>query len=88
MNAEGLKKIRRLGANAQSRKRITTPFMRCQNEDVCVEKYRSALLQRYPVGLLENVEVQALLMSWNKPAPIRSFMQSEFISVPWLDAEL
>lgn len=72
MNAEGLKKIRRLGANAQSRKRITAPFMRCQNQDVCVEKYRSALLQRYPVGLLENVEVQALLMSWSKLASCKA----------------
>ena len=53
-----------------------------------MEKYRSALLQRYPVGLLEDVEVHALLMSWSKPSPIRSFMESELISLPWIDSEL
>ena len=69
MNAECLEKIRRLGVNAGSRKRIVGAFWRRQTQDVYTEEYRSALLQRYPAGLIDRDEIQALLTSWSKAAP-------------------
>jgi hypothetical protein len=79
MNAECLKKIRRLGANAESRKRIIASFWRCQPQHIYTEKYRQALLERYPAGLVDEVEIQALLMSWNKPAAKWLLLRSDLI---------
>ncbi|MDI1330604.1 hypothetical protein [Pseudomonas sp.] len=64
MNAECRVKIRRLAANADARKRMIGALWRSQMLVVQTAEYKIALLQRYPVGLIDDAEIEALLKSW------------------------
>ncbi len=68
MNAGCQKKIRRLTANTYSRKRMIGASWRRQAPGMQTHEYRTALLQRYPVGLIDDVEIEALLKSWPRRA--------------------
>ena len=64
MNAESRVKIRRLAANADVRKRVIGAFWRSQMLVRQTAEYRIALLHRYPAGLVNDAEMDALLESW------------------------
>lgn len=64
MNAECRKRIRRLTANTDSRKRMIRAPWRNQMPVMQTAEFRAALLQRYPVGLIDDAELEALLNSW------------------------
>ncbi len=64
MNAESRVRIRRLAANADVRKRLIGAFWRSQMLVRRTAEYRVALLQRYPAGLIDDGEIEALLESW------------------------
>ncbi|KAA0987332.1 hypothetical protein FQ192_22140 [Pseudomonas sp. ANT_J12] len=64
MNAESRVKIRRLAANADVRKRVIGAFWRRQMLVRQTAEYRIALLHRYPAGLVNDAEIEALLESW------------------------
>lgn len=64
MNAECRKKIRYLNAEAGSRKRVIGALWRNQMQVLKTAEYKISLLQRYPAGLIEDAEIEALLKSW------------------------
>ncbi|WP_428552031.1 hypothetical protein [Pseudomonas edaphica] len=70
MNAESRVKIRRLAANADVRKRVIGAFWRSQMLVRQTAEYRIALLHRYPVGLVNDAEIEALLESWPLHRPL------------------
>lgn len=57
-------KTRRLAANLSSRRRIISALWRRHSSIIEVAKYQTALVQRYPIGLVSEAEVEALLDSW------------------------
>lgn len=64
MNAECRVKIRRLAVNADVRKRVIGAIRRSQMQVLQTAEYRIALLERYPAGLIDAAEIEALLESW------------------------
>lgn len=64
MNTECRKRIRRLAANTSSRKRMFGVPLRSQVAMMQTAEYRAALLRRYPVGLIDDAEIEALLKGW------------------------
>lgn len=63
MNAGCRKKLGRLAANVGSRKRMIGALWKRPMPVMQTDEFKATLLQRYPTGLIEDAEIEALLNS-------------------------